>query len=187
MTAPLYPVGLVVDGRPCLVVGGGRIAAAKVRGLANAGAVVTVVAPTLCEEVRERAHQVIDRNYKAGDVDGFRLVIAATDDPAVNAQVFRDADAQGVWVNSVDDPDHCSFTLPAVHRSGPVTVAVATDGSSPALARWLRDRLAAAMPAGVEQAAAALAADRLAIQRSGGSTEDINWSDRISQLFEETS
>jgi len=187
MTAPLYPVGLVVEGRPVLVVGGGRIAASKVRGLANSGALVSVVAPRVSDDVRERAHRVIERPYETGDGVGFQLIIAATDDPDVNALVFRDAEQLGVWVNSVDDPDHCSFTLPAVHRRGPVTVAVATDGSSPALARWLRDRLAASIPAGVEEAAVALAAERLAVQRSGGSTEDIDWSGRIAELLGDSS
>jgi siroheme synthase-like protein len=183
MTAPLYPVGLVVAGRSALVVGGGRIAAAKTRALVDAGAVVTVIAPTVGDEIRSRVHRVIERAYASGDVEGHRLVIAATDDPVVNAQVFRDADAGGVWVNSVDDPEHCSFTLPAVARRGPVTIAVATDGSSPALARWLRDRVVAALPAGVEEAAATLAAERQAVQRAGGSTEAIDWSDRIAELF----
>jgi siroheme synthase-like protein len=69
-------------------------------------------------------------------------VIAATDDPAVNRQVHDDADAAGVWVNAADDPANCTFTLPAVLRRGSVTVSVATGGASPALAAWLRDRLA---------------------------------------------
>jgi precorrin-2 dehydrogenase/sirohydrochlorin ferrochelatase len=184
MTAPLYPVGLVVEGRSCLVVGGGRIATGKIRALVDAGAMVTVVAPVVLDEVRSQVERVIERPYAAGDIDGHRLVIAATDDPAVNAQVFRDADGLGVWVNSVDDPEHCSFTLPAVARRGPVTIAVATDGSSPALARWLRDRVATALPPGVEGVAATLAAERQAVQRAGGSTEAIDWSDRIAELFE---
>jgi precorrin-2 dehydrogenase/sirohydrochlorin ferrochelatase len=187
MTAPLYPVGLVVEGRSCLVVGGGRIAASKIRALVDAGALVTVIAPTVSDDVRSHAHRVIERAYATGDIDGHRLVIAATDDPAVNAQVFRDADARSVWVNSVDDPEHCSFTLPAVARRGPVTIAVATDGSSPALARWLRDRVVAALPPGVEDVAATLAAERQAVQRAGGSTEAIDWSNRIAELFGEQS
>ncbi|MCU1343967.1 MAG: putative precorrin-2 dehydrogenase [Acidimicrobiia bacterium] len=186
MTAPLYPVGLVVEGRACLVVGGGRIAAGKVRSLVASGALVTVVAPIISEEVTALTDRLVSRAYETADLDGFRLVIAATDDPSVNAQVFRDADARGVWVNSVDDPDHCSFTLPAVHRRGAVTVAVATNGSSPALARELRDRLAAALPPGVENAATVLAAERLALRQSGRSTEDFDWSGRIAELLGDT-
>jgi siroheme synthase-like protein len=140
--APLYPVGLIVEGRPVLVVGGGKVAADKARNLVACGADVRVVATAVSDDVRALGVAVEERPYRAGEATGYRLVIAATDDPAVNREVRDDADAAGVWVNAADDPANCSFTLPAVLRRGPVTVAVATGGHSPALAGWLRDRLA---------------------------------------------
>ena len=88
-------------------------------------------------------HAVERRRYRRGDAATFRLVITATGRPDVDGAVYADAEAAGVWVNSADDRAHSSFILPAVHRDGAVTVAVSTGGLSPALASWLRTRLAA--------------------------------------------
>jgi siroheme synthase-like protein len=143
--APLYPVGLILAGRRVLVVGGGKVAADKVRNVAACGADVTVVAPTIDDAIRSLDGVTVDqRAYRPGEAagSGYRLVIAATDDPAFNRRVRDDAEAAGVWVNAADDPANCTFTLPAVLRRGSVTVSVATGGSSPALAAWLRDRIA---------------------------------------------
>lgn len=144
--APLYPVGLIVAGRRVLVVGGGKVAADKVRNLLACAAEVTVVAPDVDDEIASLDGVTVEqRAYRPGEAadDGYRLVIAATDDAAVNRRVHDDAEAAGVWVNAADDPANCTFTLPAVVRRGRVTVGVATGGSSPALAAWLRDRIAA--------------------------------------------
>ncbi len=144
--APVYPVALVLKGRPCLVVGGGHVAERKARGLLAAEARVHVVA----EEVRApmRALEGVaglasieERPYRRGEVAGYRLVIAATGDPAVNRAVYDDAETAGIWVNSADDPAACSFILPAIARQGPVAVAISTSGYSPALASWLKDHV----------------------------------------------
>jgi precorrin-2 dehydrogenase/sirohydrochlorin ferrochelatase len=141
---PQYPVNLRIAGHRCLVVGGGRVALAKVQGLLECDAVVTVVAPEVDAELATLAE--VDRItcerrvYRAGEVEGYRLVITATDDPDVNRAVFLDGEAVGVWVNSADDPDNCAFTLPAKVRQGPLLVTFATGGHSPALATWLRRR-----------------------------------------------
>ena len=146
MTAP-YPVNLVVAGRPCLVVGAGPVGARKAEGLAACGARVTLVAPALAAEANRLATSgvvaVERRRYRSGEAADYWLVVTATDDPAVNQAVYDDAVAAGVWVNSADDPARCTFTLPAVHRQGPVLVTASTGGASPALACWLRDLLAA--------------------------------------------
>ncbi len=141
-----YPVSLDVTGRACLVVGGGRVAARKARTLLECGALVTVIAPALAPEMEalsDRLDTVERRPYATGDAARFRLVVTATGLPEVDGAVHGDAETAGVWVNSADDRAHSSFILPAVHRDGPVTVAVSTSGLSPALASWLRDRLAA--------------------------------------------
>ena len=109
-------------------------------------------------------------------------MIAATGDPRVDGQVAADADAAGVWVNAADLPESCSFSLPAVERRGPVTVAVATDGTSPALAGWLRDRLADALPEDLDEIVAVLAAARERLHAEGRSTEGIDWQARIEAL-----
>ena len=140
-----YPVSLDVTNRPCLVVGAGPVAARKARALVECGAIVTVVAPSLgkdMEDLEPLLHALERRPYRPGDASAFRLVVTATGRPDVDGAVYGDAEAAGVWVNSADDPAHCSFILPAVHRDGAVTVSVSTGGLSPALASWLRDRIA---------------------------------------------
>ena len=141
---PLYPVNLVVDGRPCLVVGGGRVAAGKVRGLLEAGARVTVVAPEIDPAIAALEGVAIERRaYRRGDVAGYRFAVAATGDPRINQAVYDDGETAGVWVNAADDPARCSAILPARIRQGRLTVTISTGGHSPAVASWLRERLAA--------------------------------------------
>ena len=175
VAGPTYPVNLVLDGRRCLVVGGGHIAARKVEGLLACNAEVTVIAPIVSEEIRALPVTVHERPYAAGDVAGFRLAVAATDDPAVNKAVFDDAEAAGVWVNSADDPDRCSFTLPSVVRRGPLTVSVSTGGHSPALATWLKDRLQDELGPEYEVLLDLLSAERESLKAQGRSTEGLAW------------
>ena len=142
-----YPVNLVLTGKPCLVVGGGPVARRKVDGLLTCGAVVTVIAPEVDPDLAANPDvRILRRAYVEGDAargtPPYRLVITATDDRAVNQQVHDDADAAGIWVNSADDPDRCTFTLPAIVRNGPLMLTVATGGHSPALASHLKARLA---------------------------------------------
>ena len=175
-----YPVVLDLTGVPVLLVGGGVIASRKAEGLLQAGALVTVVAPIVLPDLAAAAAEVRERGYRTADLDGHRLVMTATDDPAVNAQVAADARALGTWVNSADDPANCTFILPAVTRRGPVVVAVGTDGSSPALARHLRDRIAdEILTPQVEEAARELARQRAEFHEQGISTETVDWSERL--------
>jgi precorrin-2 dehydrogenase / sirohydrochlorin ferrochelatase len=172
---PVYPVNLVVAGRPCLVVGGGRVAVGKARGLVEAGAVVTVVAPEVDPALRDMGVAVEERPYRRGDVTAYRLAIAATGDPAVNQQVYDDGEAAGVWVNAADDPARCSAILPARVRQGRLTVTVSTGGHSPAVASWLRDRLAAELGPEYDQLIGLLAEARTEVQARGLGTERLDW------------
>jgi siroheme synthase-like protein len=174
--APLYPVGLVVAGRPVLVVGGGRVAARKVGDLVACGARVTVVAPEVVPALAERPEVTVERRpYRTGEAAGYRLVVTATGDRAVDQQVYDDAEAAGVWVNSADDPERCTFTLPAVVRRDPVVVAIATGGHSPALATWLRRRLSDELGPEVAVLAGVLGEARSRVKAAGRSTEDLDW------------
>ena len=145
------PIFLDIRGRPCLVVGGGVVAARKAALLGRAQGRVTVVAPKLCEELAQQAqdgnieHRA--RDFQAGDLDGQVLAIAATDDPQVNRQVSELARARGVAVNVVDQPELCSFIMPSIVDRSPVQVAISTGGASPVLARVMRARLEACIPA----------------------------------------
>ena len=158
--AALFPVGLIVEGRPVLVVGDGPVADAKARQLSDCGA---------------RVERVAAAEYQPGGVAGYRLVFVATRDAAVSAAVHDDAEAAGIWVNSADDPANCTFVLPAVARRGPVTVAVSTGGHSPALASWLRRRFEAELGPEYDILVDLLAAERAALRAEGRSTEGLDW------------
>ena len=174
-----YPVNLVVSGRRCVVVGAGRIAARKVDGLLAAGADVHVVAPRLGDQVRTMRDEgrvtVAERAFEPADLDGAWLATAATDDAAVNHAVFEAGEGRGVWVNAADDPDNCSFTLMSVIRRGDVVVTVGTGGRSPALAAWLKERIAAEIGPEYETLVELLADAREGMQADGRSTEDADW------------
>ena len=142
-----YPIFVELAGRRCLVVGGGNVAITKVTGLLNAEGEVTVVSPdlhpllqNLLDEGRIRH---IAREYQQGDVDGYDIVMVATDDGAINRTVATHAREQKIWVNSSDDFPNCDFILPSVVRKGKIVLAASTGGASPALARRLRKDLEA--------------------------------------------
>ena len=145
MTA-FYPVFLDLRARRAVVVGGGAVAEQKVRGLLAAGAHVTVVSPatspTLTALAGRNGVELRRRPYRAGDLAGAWLAIAATDDRETNAAIWAEAERLGMPLNAVDDLEHSSFIAPAIHREGDITVAVSTAGKSPALAVRLRDRIA---------------------------------------------
>lgn len=132
----MFPVTLDLAGRTVVVVGGGAVGRRKAVAAAAAGALVTVVDPAGSPGVTVRAEP-----YSPAHITGAALVFACAT-PEVNARVVADCRARGVWVNSATDPSAGDFTLPAVHAVGRLTLAVATDGASPALARRVRDRLA---------------------------------------------
>jgi siroheme synthase-like protein len=175
--ANFYPVALDVSGRPCLVVGGGSVAARKARGLLDCGARVTVIAPSLgsdMEALVPRLHAVERRRYLAGDAASFRLVVTATGLSDVDGAVHADAEASDVWINSADDRAHSSFILPAVFRDGSVTVGVSSGGLSPALSSWLRDRLAAQCQ-GVGVLAELLGEVRARLIQAGLRSDSVAW------------
>jgi precorrin-2 dehydrogenase len=140
-----YPALLILDGQPCVVVGGGVIAARKVEALESAGARVRVIAPELTPELEALAERdridPVRRAYQPGDLEEAFLVIAATDDPQVNTRVWEEARERGQLINSVDDVPHCNFFVPAVVRRGDLTLAVSTNGKSPAMAGRIRREL----------------------------------------------
>jgi uroporphyrin-III C-methyltransferase / precorrin-2 dehydrogenase / sirohydrochlorin ferrochelatase len=146
------PVFLKLKDRPCLVVGGGEVAARKVSLLVQARAQVTVLAPDLNSSLTAlaKAGTVSYRNgtFSEADIAGFILVIAATDDEDVNRRVSVSAQALGIPVNVVDNPSLCSFITPSIIDRSPMMVAISTGGASPVLARQLRARLESLIPAG---------------------------------------
>ncbi len=142
-----FPIFLDLTNRPCVVVGGGPVAARKVEGLLEAGASVTVVSPSLSAPLEALAKEGrirhVGREYGPGDLIGCQLAFVATDDGEVNAAVGREGRERAVWVNAADDPARCDFILPAILRRGELVVAVATGGANPALSRAIREELEA--------------------------------------------
>ena len=171
-----YPVNLLLAGQPVLVVGGGPVAARKVESLLRAGARVTVVAPAAANAIAERSDVAwLGRRYQPPEAGSYRLVVTATNDPAVNARVAADCEAANVFVNSADDPANCTFTLPSVARRGDLQVAVSTGGQSPALARWLRQRIEREVDSGYAALLELLAETRAAARAIYGTSEVAGW------------
>lgn len=140
-----YPICLALSGRPCLVVGGGRVAQQKVKTLLRYEASVTVVSPALTPVLQRWAgHRKIRaqrRPFHPGDVRGQWLVYGATDDPAVQRAVFRAATRRKAWVNIVDKPSLCTFIAPAQVKRGDLTIAITTGGRAPGLAKRVRQKI----------------------------------------------
>jgi len=139
------PILLEVTGRRCLVVGGGEVAARKVRSLLEGGADVTVVSPSLIDELRDlardrRVHH-LNRAYEKGDMTDATLVYAASDDAELHRRLHEEAHERGIPINVADVPELCTFIAPAVVSRGSLTIAVSTEGASPAMARRIRERL----------------------------------------------
>ena len=174
-----FPVCLELAGRRCLVVGGGAVAERRIAGLLEAGAAITVIAPALTPALAALAsegrlrHE--PRGYRDGDLAGFDLALAATDAGDVNAALAREGRARGVWVNAADDPANCTFILPALVRRGDLTVAVSTGGTSPALARAVREELERYLTADYATLAQIAAEARRELRAAGRAADATAW------------
>ncbi len=148
LEVPFYIACLKLDGRRCVVVGGGAIGLEKVEGLLACGGDVTLIAPRARDELQAYAREGSirwERRPYGGrpDLEGVFMVIAATDDTEVNIAVFSDAEERAMLVNVVDVPPLCNFILPAIVRTGPLAIAISTAGASPALAKRMKREIAA--------------------------------------------
>ena len=175
-----YPLVIDLAGRVCVVVGGGAVAERKVQGLLAAGAVVTVVSPRLCAGLAALAAsgdiQHLRRRYQRGDLAGATLAFVATGDRRLSAAVAREGRRIRVWVNAADDPAHCDFILPSVLRRGPLLVAVATGGASPALARAVREEIERLLPADYAELAETVGRVRRELRARGLRPDAATWS-----------
>lgn len=140
-----FPINVDISNRPCTVIGGGRVAQRKAKGLLACGAAVTLISPEVTPELELMANQNlitwVDRGYKYGDLAGSFMVIAATDDEAVQEQVHAEAEEGNLLLNVADVTKWCNFILPATVRQGDLTISISTAGKSPALAKRLRQEL----------------------------------------------
>ena len=136
-----YPIFLNLRDRPVLVVGAGRVALRKTRGLVEAGARVTVVAPQAEPEFQDLPVRYIARRFRASDFAGMMLIFAATDDRLTNHRIAIAAKGKGVFANIADSPDECDFVVPSRLHRGNVQVAISTGGENPRLSAELRKKL----------------------------------------------
>ncbi|MBI5681592.1 MAG: bifunctional precorrin-2 dehydrogenase/sirohydrochlorin ferrochelatase [Deltaproteobacteria bacterium] len=140
-----YPIFLDIKDKPCVVIGGGKVAERKVLSLLDAGAKVCVISPDVTPAIKRLACQkkikIISRAYKQGDVKGLFLVYSATDNRTVSLMVFKEAQKNGILLNVVDVPELCNFIVPSVVERGALLIAISTSGKSPAMAKKIRERL----------------------------------------------
>lgn len=154
-----FPIFLNLHDKKAVVIGGGEVALRKVNDLLEAGALVTVIAPRLHEDLRRICGKNpfhIERKYMKGDLEGAFLAFSATDDPNTNRLVFEEAREHGILLNSVDDPENCNFIIPSTFARGDLVIAVSTSGASPSLAAKIRRRIEESLPAHIEEALEAL-------------------------------
>lgn len=140
-----YPMMVDLDNHQVLVVGGGKVAERKINSLLAANAKVKVVSPSTTSTIRSYAKQnqiqLFKRHYQTSDGTDCFLVIAATNDSKVNEHVYADAKSRGQWINVVDQPSLCNFTVPSVVKRGKLMITISTEGASPALAKQVRQEL----------------------------------------------
>ncbi|MFN3739078.1 MAG: bifunctional precorrin-2 dehydrogenase/sirohydrochlorin ferrochelatase [Thermodesulfovibrionales bacterium] len=142
MPIKYYPAFLNLEGKDCVVIGGGRVAERKIKSLLRAGATVTVISPVSTENikklVRKNKVKLLKRNYKKGDLKKAFLTIAATSSRELHAKIAKEF--KGL-LNVVDEPELCNFIVPSVVKRGPLTIAISTSGASPAMAKTIRKEI----------------------------------------------
>lgn len=147
-----FPLFFKLDNRKVLIVGGGDVALRKADLLSRAGAAITIVAPSICDELHallsNEKHTLIYENYNKKYMQGARVIIAGTDDEALNHQIHADATALNIPVNVVDTPHLCDFIFPAIVDRNPIVIGISSNGKAPVLARLLRARLETLIPQG---------------------------------------
>ncbi|MBI5285967.1 MAG: bifunctional precorrin-2 dehydrogenase/sirohydrochlorin ferrochelatase [Deltaproteobacteria bacterium] len=140
-----YPIFLDIKDKPCVVIGGGKVAERKVLSLLDAGARVVVISPrvtpTLKRLVSKKEITHCPKAYESGDLKGFTLAYSATDSKTVSQRVYEEAKREGILLNVVDAPGLCSFIVPSLVERGDLLIAISTSGKSPAMAKRLRKKL----------------------------------------------
>ncbi len=184
-----YAVSLVLQGRTCVVVGAGDVGERKIDALLESGAEVVVIGPDATPDVRAWARDGriawTDREYAAGDLHGAFLAIAATDDREVNKRIAEEASERRVLLNVVDDPELCMFTAPALLKRGDLTVAISTNGKSPAMARKVREDLEARFPQDYGDLVEAAAEARAALREEGRHVTSDVWNAALGPVIDQ--
>jgi siroheme synthase-like protein len=182
----MFPLVVDLRERKVVVIGAGRVGVDKAAALLECGARVTIISEQVLVPLPERLEEVLVRLYEPGDLAGALLVVAATGNPTVNDAIVREANERNVLLNVVDDLGRSNFYFTANYRDGDVLVAVSTAGASPALAQWVRNKVAQALPRNLSQVARRLREERRALHEAGTSTERLPWAARVAELVDET-
>ena len=175
----MLPLIVKFTGRKVLVIGGGAIGMRKAASLIGEGALVTVLTKELLAEPPAGVTEVVVREYREGDLEGFLFVIAATGDKAVNDRIEREANERATLINVVDDLERGDTYFAALHRQDDVIVAVSTSGSAPAFAQWIRNEIARLLPKNLGEVARQLHQERSALHAAGATTEGLDWGPSI--------
>lgn len=174
-----YPVFLNISGQKCVVVGGGQVALRKVKALLECGANVEVISPALGSELNKLAEtgeiNVLPRNYQAGDLQGALMAVAATNDRHINQEVVKEARRSRILANTVDGAEDSDFIVPSYLQRGNITIAISTAGSSPALARKIRNKLAKDFGDEYASLALLIEAVRRQLRQQGIKVNSDNW------------
>jgi siroheme synthase-like protein len=152
----LYPIFANIENKLAIVIGGGEVAYRKVKDLSNARARIKIISPEIQEKIKalkkkDHSIEIINREYRQGDLNGAFLVFAATNNNNVNRLIFNEASERGILINSADDPDNCSFYVPSMIRKGDLIVAVSTSGTSPAMAARLSNEFKDVVPDNIDE------------------------------------
>ena len=137
----LLPMFMKIEKKSCLIIGGGKIALQKIQQLLDNNALVTVVAPKISKSIHSLPVTAVQRCYQSSDLDGVKLVIAATNNKKVNQKIYKDANNRGLPVNVVDQPDLCSFYMGSVYVDGDLKIAVSTNGECPSFGLYIKNHI----------------------------------------------
>lgn len=185
MSNQYYPVYLDLRGKRCVVIGGGEIGERKVEGLLDGSAEVTLISPDLTPRLQELANagRIVwhARQYCQGDLSGAFLAIAATDARDVNQAIAAEAQREKVVLNVVDDAPLCTFIAPSIVRRGEVTLAISTGGSSPALARKLKETIQDSDLLRYADLAGVLSKARSLVKQRGVAVDPDHWQEGITE------
>lgn len=183
-----YPVFLDLRKVRCLVAGGGKVAARKVRTLCRAGANVRLVSPRITPYLRglaeKRAIEWIKNRYSSKHLKNIRLAVAATNDAEVNHRIYHDAEKLGIFANVVDDLDYCRFVAPARYSAGSLEIAVTTGGAAPVIAKIVRDEIRDRVGKRFAPAIAELGRQRDRIKRLSPELKKVLWR-QVMKIFQE--
>ena len=163
----MFPLVADLRGRRVVVIGAGRVGVEKASTLLDCGALVTMISEQVLAPLPKGLDRLLIRPYEPGDLDGALLVVAATANATANDKIVQEANERGVLVNVVDDLARSNFYFTANYRDGDVLVSVSTAGASPALAQWVRDRVAGALPKNLGPRGARVAPGTVAVARRG--------------------